>query len=81
MAVPLLHTTCLIELQVLLLYLSTSSGRRGRLIGSLGYILADLGRRIGPKGDKMAAACPGVESQDLATILDPLLRLQPLGRE
>ena len=49
----------------------TSSGRRGRLIGSLGYILAVLGRGTGPRGEKMAAACPGVDSQDLATILDP----------
>ena len=49
----------------------TSSGRRGRLIGSLGYILADLGRGTGPRGEKMAVACPGVDSQDLATILDP----------
>ena len=31
-----------------------------------------LGRGTGPKGEKMAAACPGVDSQDLATILDPL---------
>ena len=43
----------------------------GRLIGSLGYILAVLGRGTGPRGEKMAAACPGVDSQDLATILDP----------
>ena len=49
----------------------TSSGRRGRLIGSLGYILAVLGRGTAPKGEKMAAACLGVDSQDLATILDP----------
>ena len=49
----------------------TSSGRRGRLIGSLGYILAVLGHGTGPRGEKMAAACPGVDSQDLATILDP----------
>ena len=47
------------------------SHSRGRLIGSLGYILADLGRGTGPRGEKMAAACPGVDSQDLATILDP----------
>ena len=50
---------------------STSSGRRGRLIGSLGYILAVLGRGTGPRGEKMAAACLGLDSQDLATILDP----------
>ena len=43
----------------------------GRLIGSLGYILAVLGRGTGPRGEKMAVACPGVDSQDLATILDP----------
>ena len=43
----------------------------GRLIGSLGYILAVLGRGTGPRGEKMAAACAGVDSQDLATILDP----------
>ena len=30
-----------------------------------------LGRGTGPRGEKMAAACPGVDSQDLATILDP----------
>ena len=29
------------------------------------------GRGIGPRGLEMAAACPGVDSQDLATILDP----------
>ena len=50
---------------------NTSSGRRGRLIGSLGYVLAVLGRGTGPKGEEMAAACPGVDSQDLTTILDP----------
>ena len=50
---------------------SKSSGRRGRLIGSLGYILVDLGRGTGPRGEKMAGACPGTDSQDLATILDP----------
>ena len=48
-----------------------TSGRRGRLIGSSGYILAALGRGTGPRGEKMAAACPGGDSQDLATILDP----------
>ncbi len=51
--------------------LVSSSGRRGRLIGSLGYILAVWGRGTGPRGEKMAGACPGVDSQDLATILDP----------
>ena len=50
---------------------NTSSGRRGRLIGSLGYILADLGRGTGPKGEKMAGGFTGTDSQDLATILDP----------
>ena len=49
----------------------TSSGRRGRLIGSLGYILADLGRGTGPRGEKMARGSPGTDSQDLATILEP----------
>ena len=49
----------------------TSSGRWGRLIGSLGYILAVLGRGTGPRGEKMAGACLGTDSQDLATILDP----------
>ena len=49
----------------------TSSGRRGRLIGSLGYILAVLGRGTGPRGEKMTAASPGTNSHDLATILDP----------
>ena len=41
------------------------------MIGSLGYIVAVLGRGTGPRGEKMAGACPGVGSQDLATILDP----------
>ena len=36
-----------------------------------GIYLADLGRGTGPRGEKMAAACPGVDSRDLATILDP----------
>ena len=49
----------------------TSSGRRGQLIGSLAYILPVLGRGTGPRGEKMAGACPGTDSQDLATILDP----------
>ena len=43
----------------------------GRLIGSLGYILAVLGRGTGPRGEEMAGRSPGVDSQDLATILDP----------
>ena len=30
-----------------------------------------LGRGTGPRGEKMAAARPGVDSQDVATILDP----------
>ena len=30
-----------------------------------------FGRGTGPRGEKIAAACPGVDSQDLATILDP----------
>ena len=30
-----------------------------------------MGRGAGPRGEKMTAACPGVDSQDLATILDP----------
>ena len=39
-------------------------------------ILCDLfgwvfGRGTGPTGEKMAAACLGVDSQDLATIRDP----------
>ena len=36
-----------------------------------GHFWGVLGRGTGPKGEKMAAACPGVDSQDLATILDP----------
>ena len=43
----------------------------GRLIGSFPYILGVLDCGSGPKGEKMAAACRGVDSQDLATILDP----------
>ena len=50
---------------------STSSDRRGRLIGSLVYILVGLGRGTGPRGEKMAAACLGIDSQVLAIILDP----------
>ena len=30
-----------------------------------------LGRGSGPTGEKMAVACRGVDSQGLATILDP----------
>ena len=41
------------------------------MIGSLGYILADLGRGTGPRGEKMAAAFTGTDSEVLATILDP----------
>ena len=43
----------------------------GRLIGSLGSILAVLGRGTGPKGEEMAGRSSGTDSQDLATILDP----------
>ena len=43
----------------------------GRSIGSVGYVLAVLGRRTGPRGEKMAGSSPGTDSQDLATILDP----------
>ena len=50
---------------------SASSDRRGRLIGSLGYILAVLGRGTGPRGEKMAGGFTGTDSQDLATILEP----------
>ena len=49
-----------------------------------GYFLtlvADLGRGSGPRGLEMAAACPGVDSQDLATILDPLLLSSQPGSE
>ena len=48
----------------------TSNGRQGRLIGSLAYILADLGR--GPRGEKKAGGFTGTNSQDPATILDPI---------
>ena len=51
--------------------LNKHSGRRGRLIGILGYILAVLGRRTGPRGEKMAGGSWGTDFQDLATILDP----------
>ena len=30
-----------------------------------------FGRGTGPRGEKMAVACWGTDSQDLATILDP----------
>ena len=30
-----------------------------------------IGRGTGPRGLEMAVACPGVDSQDLGTILDP----------
>ena len=30
-----------------------------------------MGRGTGPKGEKMAAACSGLDSRVLATILDP----------
>ena len=43
----------------------------GRLIGSLGYILAVLGRGTDPKREEMAGRFTGTDSQDLATILDP----------
>ena len=43
----------------------------GRLIGSLGSILAVLGRGTGPRGEKIAGRSSGTDSQDLATILDP----------
>ena len=42
----------------------------GAVDREFGYIVAVLGRGTGPRGEKMAAACPGVDSQDLATILD-----------
>ena len=47
------------------------SGRRGRLIGSLGYILAVLGGGTAPRGEKMVGGSRGTDSQDLGTILDP----------
>ena len=40
------------------------------MIGSLGSILAVLGRGTGPRGEKMAGRSPGTDSQDLASILD-----------
>ena len=33
--------------------------------------MAVLGRGMGPIGEKMVAACQGLDSQDLATMLDP----------
>ena len=38
---------------------------------SFDYILRDLGRETGPRGEKMAVVFMGVDSQDLATILYP----------
>ena len=52
-------------------YNSDRVGSQWRLIGSLCYILVDLGRGTVPRSEKMAGGCPGVDSQDLATILDP----------
>ena len=51
--------------------MSNIAAAGGRLIGSLGYILAVLGRGSGPRGEKMAGRSRGTDSQDLATILDP----------
>ena len=50
---------------------NASSGRRRRLIGSLGYIFTDLGHGTDPKGEKMAGGFTRTDSQDLATVLDP----------
>ena len=36
-----------------------------------GRLGVDLDRGTGPRGEKMAGACLGVDSQDLASILDP----------
>ena len=47
------------------------TGVLDRLGANLGRLGVDLGRRTSPRGEKMAAACPGVDSRDLATILDP----------
>ena len=44
----------------------------GRLIGSLDYILVVLSRGTGPRGEKMAGRSSGTDSQEPATILDPL---------
>ena len=41
------------------------------LIESLGYILADVGRGTGPKGEKIAGRFTGTDSHDLGTTLDP----------
>ena len=60
------HVVCSIAERLL-----EHSGRRGRLIGSFGSILAVLGRGTGPSGEEMAGRSPGTDSQDLATILDP----------
>ena len=35
------------------------------------YFGGFFGRRTGPRGEKMIVACPGTDSQVLATILDP----------
>ena len=43
----------------------------GRLIGSLGSILAVLGRGTGPRGEEMAGRSLGTDSQYLATTPDP----------
>ena len=59
------HDLCAVSLS------NTSSGPQGRLMGSLGYILAVLGRGTGPRGEKMAGGFTGTDSRDLATILDP----------
>lgn len=57
-------------------YCFLESGRQGRSLRILGYILGqDFGPRVrsaGPKGDKMAGAQLGTNSQTLATILDQL---------
>ena len=53
----------------------STSGRRGRLIGSLGNIMAVWGRKTGPRGEKMAGGFTGTDSQDLATILDPFRKV------
>ena len=46
------------------------TGVLGKLGANSGRIGVDLGRGTGPRGEEMAAACPGVDSQVLATILD-----------
>ena len=40
------------------------SGRRGRLSRSPAYILVVLSQGTDPKGQNMAAACPGLDSQN-----------------